>query len=126
MPMRCSQRVRLVHGLQMAEVEIDTPLLLCRVAAGVVEPLHQCQQGRQPHLVVFRSQAFLQVAEAALRPQRFHHSAGHGHLDAEETVSLAILPLAGLEETHQPFHLSGVGLGKHRLIQKIHHASSLI
>ena len=105
-------QIPIINVLGMRQVEINALLLQGLVFFGVLEDLHQGQQGGQAHLVVFGGDAGLKVLEGGCGPALLHHLAGQGHLDAQELVALAVLALPRLEEARQAFNLGRVSVGK--------------
>ena len=101
-------QVPVVHVLEVRQVEADVQLLQSPVALGGLEKLHQREQSSESQLVVFGCNADLQLIERDGFPTLFDDFAHHRHLDAEELIALAILTLAGLEETAQVLSLLGV------------------
>ena len=77
------------------------------------ENFYQGKKGCQAQFVVGTGDAFFQVLEGYLSPAVFHHRAGNGHLDSQETVSLPVLSGSGFEKTGKAGYLGRVGLCKH-------------
>ena len=77
------------------------------------EDLHQRQQGRQAHLVVFGTDAFFQVVKTGGPPAIFHYGPRYRNLDTQELIAITILSRTGFEEPGQPLHLGRVGTSQH-------------
>ena len=106
-------QVPVVDPVGMGKVEIDTGALERRILPGMPELLHQRQQRRQPHFMIFTGNARLKLRDTDLLPACLHHRARDGDLDPQEAVALAVLARPGLEEARQAGHLRGVGVRAH-------------
>lgn len=80
----------------------------CLVFGGVREYFHESQQGSKAHFMVFAGETYFEVGQTGLSPAVPYHFPRYGDLDAEELVSLAILPRSALEKAGEPLYLCRV------------------
>jgi hypothetical protein len=95
----------------------------------VLEYFYEGEERGQPDFVVFAGDALFQFREAArvsvprraqFSPTLFHYFTGHGNLDSQELVALAVLARPGLEKARQPLDLRRVGLREYLIQKDIH------
>ena len=82
--------------------------------------LDKAEQGCEPDFVVSGGDAFPEVVERDILPAFFHYRSGDGDLDAQEKVSLSILPFPCFEKTGQTLDQRGVGCLHHSGLKNIH------